>query len=63
MELLATVDWLARREGCALDVNALRQGLQRWPAGEEAGHRKLRLFDERLLQQAAIRLSERPVAN
>jgi hypothetical protein len=61
MELLATVDWLARREGCAMDVPALRQGLQRWPAGEQAGQRKLRLFDDRLLQQAAIRLSEKPL--
>lgn len=63
MELLATVDWLARREGCPLDVTPLRLGLQRWPASEEAGRRKLRLFDDRLLQQAAIRLRERPVEN
>ena len=63
MELLATVDWLARREGCAMEVTALRQGLQRWPAGEEAGQRKLRLFDDRLLQQAATRLNEMPAAD
>jgi len=60
MELLATVDWLVRREGCPLNVPALRQGLQRWPGGAEAGQRKLRLFDNRLLEQAAIRLKEKP---
>ncbi len=63
MELLATVDWLARREGCAMNITALRQGLERWPAGEEAGRRKLRLFHDRLLQQAVTRLNERPVEN
>jgi O-acetyl-ADP-ribose deacetylase (regulator of RNase III) len=63
MELLATVDWLARREGCALNVPALREGLQRWPGGAEASQRKLRLFDDRLLDQAAVRLNERPVGS
>jgi len=46
--------------GCPLNVPALRQGLQRWPGGAEAGQRKLRLFDNRLLEQAAIRLKEKP---
>ena len=63
MELLATVDWLARREGCALNAPALREGLQRWPGGAEASQRKLRLFDDRLLEQAAVRLNERPAAS
>ena len=61
MELLATVDWLVQREGCAMDVPALRQGLERWPGGPEAGQRKLRLFNDRLLEQAMIRLQQMPL--
>lgn len=61
MELLATVDWLIRRERCKPDVASLQQGLRRWPAGEEAGLRKLRLFDERLLTLASDRLQLLPV--
>jgi hypothetical protein len=61
MELLATVDWLVRREGCAMNVPALREGLERWPAGAEAGQRKLRLFNDRLLGQAMIRLQAKPL--
>lgn len=52
---LLEADMDARREGCAMDVTALRQGLQRWPAGEEAAQRKLRLFDNRLLYEATSR--------
>lgn len=58
MELLATVDWLLCREGCAPDVPSLRQGLERWPGGADAGQRKLRIFDERLLRLAADRLTD-----
>ena len=57
MELLATVDWLLDREGSTPDVPSLRRGLERWPGGAGAGQRKLRLFDERLLQLAVSRLT------
>lgn len=49
LELLATVDWLLREEGCAPDVRSVREALAQWPGGETAGRRKLDLFDERLL--------------
>lgn len=64
MELLATVDWLLTREGCQPTVAALREGLARWPGGADAGQRKLRLFDDRLLQLALTRLAscEQPAA-
>lgn len=62
MELLATVDWLLRRETCALDVPSLRRGLERWPGGSDAGQRKLRLFDDRLLGIASERLRLQPAA-
>lgn len=57
MELLATVDWLIEREGCDPNLEAIRAGLKQWPAGSEAGERKLRLFNDRLIDLALARLS------
>jgi hypothetical protein len=55
MELLATVDWLLNREGVQPTVQAVREGLQRWPAG--AAERKNRLFDDRAIRIALDRLT------
>ena len=49
MELLATVDWLLQRQGVAPNVRALREGLKSWGNGSA---RKLRIFDDRLLNLA-----------
>ena len=57
MELLATVDWLLSKEGVAPTVQAVREGLQCWPAG--AAERKSRLFDERAVGIALERLTAR----
>lgn len=56
MELLATVDWLIVKEGCKPEVASIREGLDRWPGGSDAGKRKQRLFDNRLLELALDRL-------
>ena len=56
MELLATVDWLLSKEGVAPTVQAVREGLLRWPAG--AAERKSRLFDERAISIALGRLTQ-----
>lgn len=56
MELLATVDWLLCREGCAATVPDIKAGLANWAGGAEAGKRKLRLFDDRLIGLALERL-------
>jgi len=58
MELLATVDWLLFEGRCEPTVEALRLGLETWPGGPDAGERKLRLFDDRLLGLALDRLAE-----
>jgi hypothetical protein len=42
--------------GCEATVGALRSGLAKWPGGQNAGERKLRVFDERLLSLAIDRL-------
>jgi len=59
MELLATVDWLIAQEGCKPEVGAIRAGLARWPGGPDAGQRKQRLFDDRLLELALERLANK----
>ena len=56
MELLATVDWLLHRKGCAPNIGALRRGLAKWPGSEDAGARKAMLFNDRYLQLALERL-------
>lgn len=57
MELLATVDWLIQREGAEPTLASIRSALVHWPAGKEAADRKLRLFNDHLLQLAIDRLA------
>jgi O-acetyl-ADP-ribose deacetylase (regulator of RNase III) len=56
MELLSTVDWLIEREHVEPTVQGIRSGLRKWPAGEPTAERKLRLFDDRMLQLALDKL-------
>lgn len=58
MELLATVDWLLAREGITPTVPALREGLLHWRGGPDAAARKDRLFDDRALGIALVRLTQ-----
>ena len=57
MELLATVDWLIEKEHREATVTAIRAGLREWPAGQAAGERKLRLFNDRLIGLAIDQLA------
>ena len=56
MELLATVDWLIMKDGCVATVQSLREGLGKWPSGRVAARRKLKLFDDDVLEIAVDRL-------
>jgi O-acetyl-ADP-ribose deacetylase (regulator of RNase III) len=58
MELLATIDWLITKEGYEASVEAIKAGLRQWPAGKQAGLRKLKLFDPRLIELALQRLNQ-----
>ncbi len=58
MELLSTVDWLLKESNCEPTIQSLRNGLARWPGGDDAGSRKMSLFDDRLLGLALERLTE-----
>ena len=57
MELLATVDWLIAREQCEPSIAGIREGLSKWPAGKAAADRKLRIFDDRLIDLALRQLA------
>ncbi len=56
MELLATVDWLIARQ-CEPTLAGIREGLSKWPAGKGAAERKLRLFNDRLIELALTQLA------
>lgn len=56
MELLATVDWLVAHGEPRTPVG-IREGLARWQGGADAGARKLRLFDDRMVELALERLA------
>jgi hypothetical protein len=57
MELIATVDWLINHEGVTATRQAIKEALPRWPGGAGAGARKLKLFDDRLLNIALERVA------
>ncbi len=57
MELLATVHWLLNDEKVAASRQAIKAALPKWPGGAGAGARKLKLFDDRLLDLALTRLA------
>ncbi len=64
MELLGTLDWLISREGRRLDLKEIKAGLAAWPGGSQAGERKLKIFDDRLIRLGLERLAEHhPDAN
>ena len=58
MELLATVDWLVEKEGVEPSIASIRQGLANWQGGPEAGRRKLRILNERLIGIALQQLAD-----
>jgi O-acetyl-ADP-ribose deacetylase (regulator of RNase III) len=58
MELLSTVDWLIAKESCQPTVDAIEEGITRWPAGERWAKRKAGLFDRRAIGIALERLQQ-----
>ncbi len=56
LEALGTVDWLISREGADPTLAGIRVALQRWPGGEAAAVRKLRIFTDKLLEASLERL-------
>ena len=58
MELLSTVDWLIVKEGCEPSINAIEEGIKKWPAGNRWATRKAKLFDRRAIGIALERLQQ-----
>jgi O-acetyl-ADP-ribose deacetylase (regulator of RNase III) len=63
MELLATVDWLIHKDDVDPTREAIKKALRNWAGGGASGARKLRLFDDRLIELALERLAERGFAD
>ncbi len=56
MELIATIDWMLQNDKIEPTINGVMEGLKRWPGGEKAGQRKLKIFDHRLVAIALKKL-------
>ena len=56
MELLATLDWLIHKDGIKADREAIKVALKTWTGGEKSAERKLKLFEDRLIDLALDRL-------
>jgi O-acetyl-ADP-ribose deacetylase (regulator of RNase III) len=57
MELLATIDWLKHKDNVAADREAIKAALKTWTGGEASAARKLKLFEDRLVDLALERLT------
>lgn len=57
MELLATIDWLIQNDGVAADRESIKTALKAWTGGEDSAARKLKLFEDRLVDLAVERLA------
>lgn len=57
MELLATVDWLLEREHVEPTIASVKKGLSDWAGGKEAGRRKVRILNDRLIGIALEQLT------
>ncbi|MBL9059126.1 MAG: hypothetical protein JNK88_03760 [Mangrovicoccus sp.] len=58
MELLATVDWLVVEMDAEPSVLGVREKLKSWPGGQAAADRKLRLFEDRIIDIALDALKQ-----
>jgi hypothetical protein len=56
VELLATLDWLIQKDGIEPEREAVKEGLKTWTGGEKSSERKLKLFEDRLIDLALERL-------
>lgn len=57
LELLATVDWLNRETGTALEVDSMIDAIASWPGPEGAAARKARIFTRHHVKVAVEHLS------
>lgn len=60
MELLATVDWLLNHDRVDPTLEGVKKGLTNWLGGGEASQRKLRLFEDAMIELSLTRLKNLP---
>jgi O-acetyl-ADP-ribose deacetylase (regulator of RNase III) len=58
MELLSTIDWLIARQRVKPNIQDIKVGLRNWTGGQSSGQRKLRLFEDRIIELALQTLAE-----
>jgi O-acetyl-ADP-ribose deacetylase (regulator of RNase III) len=58
LELLSTVDWLLSHDHTNPTVEGIKGGLRQWLGGGDAAQRKLKLFEDGLIESALSRLAE-----
>jgi O-acetyl-ADP-ribose deacetylase (regulator of RNase III) len=56
LELLATVDWLSRRQGVALETAAMKAAMTAWPGPSGSAERKAKIFGAREIEIAVDHL-------
>lgn len=57
VELLATIDWLTYKDGVTADRDSIKTALKTWTGGKKSAERKLKLFEDRLIDLALERLT------
>lgn len=57
MELLSTIDWLICKQNVEPKLEAIKQGILKWPFSADSAQRKAELFDDRSIEIALERLS------
>lgn len=60
LELLATVDWLLAQDQAEPEPDSVMEGVRRWPGGDYATQRKVKLFDQSRIELALDRLKTMP---
>jgi hypothetical protein len=58
LELLATVDWLNRETGVALEDDAMMAAIASWPGPDGAAERKARIFTRHHVNAGVTQLRE-----
>ncbi|HWA91926.1 MAG TPA: macro domain-containing protein [Rhizomicrobium sp.] len=62
MEVLATVDWIVDQQRTRPELQEIKAKLAKWPGGNLAAERKLRLFEDRIIGIAVQALSASELA-
>jgi len=57
MELLATIDWIVQKDKVVANRSSIKAALKTWIGGEKSAARKVKLFEDRLIDLALERLA------